>query len=293
MSNNMAASTLTLSVPAEKIGFVIGIGGAGLRRIGQETGVKVQVPREVSATGERTIEMVGMPEGLQRAQQIVIELMEGKGAQNKRKLPMDFLPGTYSRPVQQCFYATPTGGMMSHAPPGLPGSYMAQQQPHPMIHGSMNEIGGTFEVKIIIDTDKVGAIVGKAGAGLKQLRETSGCTFTLTRDMVLGGRLLVINPPVDAQQRCIAYVCERLAGMGGMTDNPTADVSLKLLVPTNGAGVIIGKGGAGFRELRALGVAVEMAREEVSVAERMLSVTGPALAVSAAVNTVVAKLASN
>jgi len=65
-----------------------------------------------------------------------------------------------------------------------------------------------------------------------------------------------------------------------------------LLVRSSDAGVVIGKGGNGFKELRALGVALEMDREDVTPGERLLTVTGGALAVSAAVNTVIAKLSA-
>lgn len=285
----MESSSLTLTVPADKIGSVIGPGGSGLRRLGQEAGVKVTVPRTLTATGERSIEMVGLPEQLQRAQQLVLELMEGgksaaAGMTNKRKLPLDFIPGTYSRPVQQCFY-TPATAML-HAPAGLPSPYMTQ--PQAMLTEHMGSVGTTpLEARLILDGDKVGSIVGKAGAGLKQLREGTGSTFTLTRDLVLGGRMLIINPPLDAQQRCITSICDRLVSA---SDNSAAGLTLKLLVPSNSAGVIIGKGGNGLKELRSLGVTVDMAREDVAPGERLLTTTGPAQAVSVAVNTVVAKM---
>jgi predicted RNA-binding protein YlqC (UPF0109 family) len=286
-----SASSLTLSVPADKIGSVIGQGGSGLRRLGQEAGVKVIVPRELTATGERSIEMVGAPEQLQRAQQLVLELMEGggKGAAagmtNKRKLPLDFVPGTYSRPVQQCFFTPPSA--MLHAPAALPSPYMTQ----PMMTEHMGPMASTpLEARLILDGDKIGSIVGKAGAGLKQLREGTGSTFTLTRDFVVGGRMLVVNPPLDAQQRCIASICERLSAGDNASAEPT--VTLKLLVPSTEAGKIIGKAGNGFKELRALGVTVDMQREDVAPGERLLSTTGPAQAVSVAINTVVAKLAA-
>ena len=86
-------------------------------------------------------------------------------------------------------------------------------------------------------------------------------------------------------------ICERLA-MSLEAQTLSAAIVLKVLCHTSKAGSIIGKGGSGLRELRSLGVAVDMPRDDVGVGERLLSITGPVPAACAAVSTVLSKLTS-
>ena len=64
--------------------------------------------------------------------------------------------------------------------------------------------------------------------------------------------------PAAGQQRCVRLVCERLAMSPEAPATPSAAITLKVLCHTSKVGSIIGKGGSGLRELRSLGVAVDM-----------------------------------
>ena len=62
--------------------------------------------------------------------------------------------------------------------------------------------------------------------------------------------------------------------------------SLRMLIKSGTAGRVIGREGAGLRSLRALGVSVDLPREEHLPGERVCTINGPPLAVAQAVASV-------
>ena len=63
-------------------------------------------------------------------------------------------------------------------------------------------------------------------------------------------------------------------------------VSLRMLIKSGTEGRVIGREGAGLRRLRALGVSVDLPREEHLPGERVCTINGPPLAVAQAVASV-------
>jgi len=74
-------------------------------------------------------------------------------------------------------------------------------------------------------------------------------------------------------------------------DGSPCPVNLRLPLPSEAVGTIIGRSGGGLKSLRELGIALELPREEVVIGWRMLSISGPSHSVIAAVGTVFGKLA--
>jgi len=315
-----AMTTLVITVPEDKIGCIIGVGGKGLRRIWQETRVKTVVPRQAAVEGGRTIELTGTPKQLWQAQLMVQQIVEesnqppptlppqfaqaavpagmvsqavaaAAAAGMKRKLPSDFgqsLGGMpmHGQPVHPQWVMQQLGGAPQYPPNALiPAQYTAVT---PGGMSGLKAIDGV-ECKVVIADDKVGTLIGKGGAGLKTIREASGAQFSLNREPVLGGRLLVIQPPLAVQERCLALVCERL---GTTAEGTATPVTLKVLFPSQLAGQVIGKGGAGLRTIRDMGLTVDMPREDVGMGVRVLTLAGPGPARAAAAGTVMSKLAA-
>jgi hypothetical protein len=112
---------------------------------------------------------------------------------------------------------------------------------------------------------------------------------------VLGRRLMCVRAPLDGLRGCIALVCSKLlddstaaaslAGLAGYDGTPQS-VSLRMLIKSGTAGRVIGREGAGLRSLRALGVSVDLPREEHLPGERVCTINGPPLAVAQAVASV-------
>ena len=104
-----------------------------------------------------------------------------------------------------------------------------------------------------------------------------------------------VRAPLDGLRGCIALVCSKLlddstaaaslAGLAGYDGTPQS-VSLRMLIKSGTAGRVIGREGAGLRSLRALGVSVDLPREEHLPGERVCTINGPPLAVAQAVASV-------
>ena len=89
-------STLSIHVPEDSIGRVIGAKGAGLQKLRVETGVQVQVPRESAGSGMRSVEVTGTPAQCNAAQASIQKLLEStppplSEAGSKRKAPEPLL----------------------------------------------------------------------------------------------------------------------------------------------------------------------------------------------------------
>ena len=80
--------TVSVSIPEYNIGRVIQPRGAGLARLRREAGVTVEVQREHVTPGMRCIQVVGTPDQVFLAQQLIAQMQEeAVPAGLKRKAP--------------------------------------------------------------------------------------------------------------------------------------------------------------------------------------------------------------
>ena len=294
--------TLRMRVPEEQIGMVIGSQGVGLKRLREETGVGSLTVERNSRGGQRLVEVTGTQEQVQLAQEVVQQMLQGGAVQTGGG---DGAPATPQLPAGA--YAPPQVPM-----PMMPGALATSYAPPPMVAEAMAAaasgrlVGGVLhpgkvstsvrvEAKLLLDADRIGYVVGRGGTGLKTLREATGVVIEMPRDEVLGRRLMCVRAPLDGLRGCIALVCSKLlddstaaaslAGLAGYDGTPQS-VSLRMLIKSGTAGRVIGREGAGLRSLRALGVSVDLPREEHLPGERVCTINGPPLAVAQAVASV-------
>jgi hypothetical protein len=244
-----------VTVPNDCIGKVIGPGGSGLRHLWRLAHVKANVPREALENGDRQIQLTGTPEQVQRAQHILLQMIAQQG---------------------------PTMGQAG-APMGSPGPPSLLPPAHP--HSTALPLGS---LRLLLEPGRAGHLVGKAGSGLRELREESGAQFELARADWLGGRLLTIRPPVTSQLRCIDLLCRKL---GVAVDGSPCPVHLRVLLSSDVVGSVVGRSGGGLKALRETGIALELPREEAVPGWRLLSLSGPGQSIAAAASAVCAKLA--
>jgi hypothetical protein len=349
--------SFNLLVPESKIGRVIGKGGAGLERIRTETMCSITVQRSSSTNGDRTVELTGTAGQIQAAQSKVMHAIDDTVDASKRKLPTDFMSlhsqqQQHQRHLYDMFnpvppagsgmgevggggVSAPQWGVSSYGPSsahmGALGHFQAPPafgHPHMQPHGGgVDELGPT-RARILIDDKKAGCIIGKGAAGLAEIRGSSGAHFELGRHpLLLGQRLLVINPPYAAQERCIMLVCEKLAAAaalqaaaavqqaaaaaavtaaaaaaGGATEaaEPAAPpvveherphITLKMIIPSALVGKVVEKGGSGLRSLREQGLYVNLPREDdPKPGERVLTLRGDGSTVGKGLCTVLTRL---
>jgi len=248
--------TVVVTCPNDRIGKVIGPGGSGLRHLWRTAGVKAHVPRETLDNGDRQIQLTGTPDQVQQAQHILLQMIAQQGP----------AVGASAGPVA------------GHA--GLPG-----MMPPAHVQISAAPPGSA---RLLLETGRAGHLVGKAGSGLREIREESGAHFELARGDWLGGRLLTVRPPLAVMLRCLDLICRKL---GVAVDGSPCPVHMRVLIPSDAVGSVVGRSGGGLRALRELGIALELPRAEAAPGWRLLSVSGPAPSVCAAAAAVVAKLA--
>ena len=293
-------ATVSVPIPEECIGCVVGKGGSNLRHLGASSGASVVLPREAdNASGVRSLQLSGTPAQLQLGLSLLQDLLaQGQQAAmtagSKRKVdalyhhdpPLQLAPPHLAPP----HLAPPHAQAMFPPPP--PALH------HPAAAAAMSRLlpaAKPAAVRLVIDASMVGAVVGASGSGLKQLRELSGTGIDLGREPYRGGRLLCIRPPVAAALLCLQYLCCRLGGTapgapaavgepGAPPPAPSTggSLTLQLLVPSHVAGKLVGKGGAGLKALREThDVRVNLSREELG-GERALYLTGGVQGVYAA-----------
>lgn len=252
---DVVTSVVSISVPEEHIGRVIGSKGAGLARLRQEAGVAVSVPRELVAPGMRCIEVQGTAEQVALAQQLVVTMQETAPPSLKRKANEDHvgLPAAAGRarlasylPQAQLLHgfggvdgamlglqagdnpfpilgAAQTGdnpfsimgaAQHAHALTGFPASL---RPGHPLLPALMSHpphSEAPLVARFLIDEKKVGAVVGKQGAVLKAIRESTGARMEVEREAVLSQRLVTIRAPLVAMRTSLEIVCDMLATGG-------------------------------------------------------------------------------
>lgn len=300
-----AVITEFVPIPEANIGAVVGPGGAGLRRIGQEAGVKVVLPRpspDAPSAGDRSMELTGTPENITHARRLIqVMIIQGQGQSSKRKL---------DDREQHLAGASPfvAGSMLASAPHAMP------MHPFGVYNGMLPTLALSpsasaekpSAIRVVIDAALVGALVEKSGSGLKKLRELSGASLDLGREPFAvshirphrsspPGRLLSIRPPMPAAQHCLALVCDKLAqaaifnlttaaANGGVA--PPAEqavVAITVLLPSNLVGRVVGKGGSGLKVMREKFGVLDVSVDRDGVGDaRLLALRGAADAVCAA-----------
>eukprot|EP00927_Polykrikos_kofoidii_P014083 TRINITY_DN16140_c0_g4_i2.p1 TRINITY_DN16140_c0_g4~~TRINITY_DN16140_c0_g4_i2.p1 ORF type:complete len:134 (+),score=15.43 TRINITY_DN16140_c0_g4_i2:118-519(+) len=104
---------------------------------------------------------------------------------------------------------------------------------------------GLNHAGVIVPNEVIARVIGKAGAGLKQVREATGCTLDVKPSEaanVLTRRIDVVGAK-DAIAHGVQQLVRRFS-----SDETT--VNFTMWVPATFAGVIIGKGGDNLKRVR-------------------------------------------
>uniref|UniRef100_A0A671NBE9 Far upstream element-binding protein 1-like n=1 Tax=Sinocyclocheilus anshuiensis TaxID=1608454 RepID=A0A671NBE9_9TELE len=137
--------SLDVPVPRFAVGIVIGRSGEMIKKIQNDTGVRIQFKPDDGSTPERIAQIMGPPDRAQHAADIITDLL---------------------RSVQ-------TGG-----PPGHGGRGRGRGQGN----WNMGPPGGLQEFTFTVPTMKTGLIIGKGGETIKNISQQSGARIELQRN---------------------------------------------------------------------------------------------------------------
>uniref|UniRef100_A0A2K6C5S2 K Homology domain-containing protein n=1 Tax=Macaca nemestrina TaxID=9545 RepID=A0A2K6C5S2_MACNE len=193
MTNRTAASrtlvTLRLVVPASQCGSLIGKGGCKIKEIRESTGAQVQVAGDMLPNStEWAITSAGIPQSIiECVKQICVVMLETLSQSPPKGMTIPYRAMLSSSPV---IFA---GGQLTKL------HQLAMQQSHfPMTHGntgfsgiesSSPEVKGywagldasaqTTSHELTIPNDLIGCIIGRQGAKINEIRQTSGAQIKI------------------------------------------------------------------------------------------------------------------
>lgn len=240
--------TIILMVPQHAAGAVIGKEGANLKQLREQLNLRVTLSREV-VEGFRPCNLVGPLESILMAekqiQDQVLQLppptSEDRSNGTKRFVEDEAMPGAFAEPMKR---------------------------PR-MMAGPASGEGTT---KLLVPSTSAGAIIGKQGSVLKQIRESCGASLEVLPQAdtphLQSERLVTLRGPPNCREAALARVLQ------AAFDKDPMNTHLKLLVPGPTAGAVIGKQGSTLKAIRdQTGLSVQVEREEIH-GDRLVSTQG-------------------
>ncbi|KAJ1939353.1 hypothetical protein FBU59_004152, partial [Linderina macrospora] len=201
--------TVTVMVPSNRVGLIIGKGGESIRNIQAMSGARVQVQQDTDrGAPERPVHLIGTPEQIEIAQARIMEIvngdnpMRGGGSGGDRGYPGNFQQQQQS---QDGGYGGGRGGTA--------GSYDMPQdrfQQQPM---QFQEQRATENMDI--PAEAVGIVIGRGGETIKYLQQASGARIQIIQgqDRSAPFKPVTISGSPGACQRARQMIEEKVASV--------------------------------------------------------------------------------
>lgn len=205
-------------VPRNKTGGLIGRGGASINRVRQDSGatVKVGAPEDVVAGDPdvRKCIVSGTVEQVMAAFTLIVHKLEETPA-GAARAPDAGLAGAQAAAAMYGM-AGMASPHMAH--PGLAGPPMPQQLPP-----------GTMPVQFQVPNESMGAVIGRAGATINQIRQMSGAKVDIAQSVPgMPMRLVTVTGTPDQIQMAQYLIQVKMGGgslpSAGAMQQPAAGV---------------------------------------------------------------------
>lgn len=257
---NLVSTDMQLLIHQLHAGAIIGKAGATVKRIMEETGSTVRVSNEaMPGSTDKMCTLGGSMEQVRAALTAVLEILE----QNPLRDNVESVPFSTASPW----------GAQGAAGPGA--GYEAAASPY----GSITPSGPETTTEVSIPTIAAGAVIGKGGHTVANIKAQSGCTISLS-EPVGDNRSVQVKGPSGGV--CIALsMIRNLVSQGGPGDN---SVESSFSIPTAKCGQLIGKGGRTIRDIKTrTGTRISLAEVlETEPHSRIVTVVGSEVAVQCA-----------
>lgn len=246
-----ASLSCIMMVPVEKAGAVIGKEGSNLKQMREKFGLKVLLSKEV-VEGFRPCTMSGANiDMLVEAEKQILEQISGTESPisgNGIKRPLEGLVPATAAYTQNAYGADPEAKRHKAMP--------AEQQ-----------------IKLLVPAHCAGAIIGKQGSMLKSIRESTGArvevqTAAQTPPEFDNARVVIIRGDFDVRQAALIKV------LSAAFEESQANALLKMMVPRQVVGALIGKQGSNLKAIREnSGINVQVHKQELH-GERLVEAQG-------------------
>ncbi|KAM0936186.1 putative K domain-containing protein [Dioscorea sansibarensis] len=250
-----------LLVPSDQIGCIIGKGGQIIQSIRSETGAQVRIMKNehlppCAINNDELLQISGEVSLVKKALFQVSTRLHDNPSRSQHLLAGN-LPGSFP-PVAQ--YGVPNTGppvigmgpMMGHYG-GYKGDVAGDWSfyPGPRDESAAREFG----LRLLCPSVNIGAVIGKGGAIIKQIRQDSGAIIKVDSSSGEDDCIIAISakeffeeaisPTLEAAMRLQPRCSEKTERESGEFSFTT-----RLLVPTSRIGCLIGKGGSIISEMR-------------------------------------------
>jgi len=218
-------------IRADLVGFLIGKGAQGLKRIREQSGTKLTV-RQDETHNHRPCIIEGELSNVLEAERLIVEvLMETMG------LPMPSTNAAVSSPRP-----TKRPGAEIHRPVQI-----AEVPPLKRVRVEGGAESNASQTKLLVPMNSAGKIIGKQGSGLKEIRESCGIQLEVLQLAQTpywpNERVVILHGPTAGRQHALETICNIC-----FAEAPDA-ASLRLLLPERQAAVYIGKAGCNMKQM--------------------------------------------
>ncbi|WOL02845.1 KH domain-containing protein HEN4 isoform X6 [Canna indica] len=261
-------------VPKNQVGCLLGKGGNIIQQLRSDTGANIRIlPSDslppCAMDSDELVQVSGIPSIAKKALYRISTLLHQH-------------PHKENPPLEDIIYASTHGSFHPEpsVPPPLPQGNRMWSQFYPDVHdpptisrfsrypdepprhppgsfsrnnlGSDGETAEEFSIRILCATVKIGGVIGKGGANVRQLEQQTGA------------RIQVEDTASDAEERVINISCkevpwdtisptiEALLQLQSKASSASEDgvLTTRLLVPSSKVGCILGQGGNIITEMR-------------------------------------------
>lgn len=285
--------TVRMLVPSDQIGCVIGKGGQVVQNIRSETHAQIRILSNehlpnCALNSDELLQISGDVIVVRKAlYQLASRLHENPSRSQHLLL-------SSSSSVHRGYMGPHSGG-----PPLV--SLMGPYSSYKNDGGDWKE----FSLRFVCPTENIGAVIGKGGVIIKQMRQESGASIKVDSSSSSEGDDCLItvsakevfedpSPTIDAAMRLQPRCSEK-----SEKDSGVFVITTRLLVPSSRIGCLIGKGGAIISEMRSSTranirvLSTENLPKVASDDEEMVQITGEMNVASSALLQVITRLRAN
>lgn len=260
--------SVSVLIPAELAGKVIGKGGAGLKKVREATGVRMQVESNTTmnpadGTQERLVSLSGG--AISQLSQALHIALGGASLGTSNLGYMPSMPPGLMAQMPQLFAGMPNLAMM---PGNLSGSLLTHVRKFE--HHDPEEM----QLHLVVFGSYAGSLLGKGGAQMKQTALMSGCRINMTNRDASPDRRVVMIGSYDQCALAQQMLVDQLKQAATAAGRGLGDITVILLIRREAAGALIGKQGLMIKQVREQsGATVTFAREEIE-GQRPCQLTG-------------------
>ncbi|CAK9073300.1 unnamed protein product [Durusdinium trenchii] len=257
-----ASLTCFMMVPTTSAGAVIGKQGANLKELRETLSLKVILSKE-EIEGFRPCTLSGALDSILEAERRIQEqIVSPDGPPPSNGGVKRLLDAPEPEPFENKSHGT---FISAYSEPEA-------KRPRPSAAAPRTTSEST---KILVPANVAGAIIGKQGSTLKQIRESSGASIDVVKETQTpefpGERVVNVRGSLDVRRNALPQV------LTAAFEKDPANALIKMMVPSNLVGGIIGRQGANLKAIREqCGIHVQVGQKDQQTVhgERMVFATG-------------------